>query len=141
MPRTYHCLNSPSLCCFPFGSTNISATTAPLYGRGVIAELSATLVRLSGAADLLDALVGHLPAQWLVSSPHCKARWEQATVEGGHKVVQAMEDLITPLCAAALVVALKAPTSGFHALSEFFTRQGLQYSLKTRRLFPRPICT
>ena len=63
--------------------------------------------------------------------PHCKARWEQATVEGGHKVVRAAEDaaireyaesLITPLGAVELVVALKAPKSSFRALSEFFTR-------------------
>ena len=51
----------------------MSATTAPLYGPAVIAELSATLVRLSRAANLMDARVGHLLAQWLVSFPHCKA--------------------------------------------------------------------
>ena len=50
--------------------------------------------------------MGHLLAQWSLSSPHCKARWEQATVEGGHGVVRATKDaaiweyatlLITPL--------------------------------------------
>ena len=51
------------------------------------------------------------------------------------------ESLITPLGTVELVVVLKAPKSGFYALSEFFTRQGLQYSLKTGRPFPRPICT
>ena len=131
VPRAYHCLYSPSLCCFFFGATSMSARTAPLYERDVIAELSATLVRLSGAANLWDARVGHLLAQWSASSPHCKARWEQATVEGGHKVVRAAEDaaireyaesLITPLGAVELVVALKAPKSSFRALSEFFTR-------------------
>ena len=95
-------------------------------------------------------ILGHLLAQWSVSSPHCKARWEQATVEGGHKVVRAAEDaairqyaesLLTPLDAVELVLALKAPKSAFRALSEFFTRQRLQYSLKTGRPFPRPICT
>ena len=149
VPRAYQCLYSPSLCCFFFGA-NMSTRRAPLYGRDVIAELSATLVRLCGAANLWDARVGHLLAQWSVSSPHCKARWEQATVEGGHKVVRAAEDaaireyaesLITPLGAVELVVALKTPKSGFRALLEFFTRQGLQYSLKTGRLFPWSICT
>ena len=81
------------------------------------------------------------------SSPHCKALWEQATVEGSHKVVCAAQDttireyaelLITPLGAVALVVALEAPKSGFGAVSEFFSRQGLQYSLKTVRPFRRP---
>ena len=52
-------------------------------------------------------------------------------MEGGHKVVHAAEDaaireyaesLITPLGAVELVVTLKAPKSGFRALSEFFTR-------------------
>ena len=71
-------------------------------------------------------------------------------MEGGHKVVRAAEDaaireyaesLITPLGTVELVVALKAPTSSFRALSEFSTRQGLQYSLKTGQPFPRPICT
>ena len=71
-----------------------------------MADLSATLVRLSGAANLWDARVGHLFAQWSISSPHCKARWKQATVDGGHKVVRAAQDaaireyaesLITPL--------------------------------------------
>ena len=38
-------------------------------------------------------------------------------------------------------MALKAPKSGFRALSEFSTGQGLQYSLKTGRPFPRPIFT
>ena len=38
-------------------------------------------------------------------------------------------------------MALKAPKFGFRAPSEFFTRQGLQYSLKTGRPFLRPICT
>ena len=66
----------------------MSARTAPLYGRDVIAELSATLVRLSGPANLWDARVGHLLAQWSVSSPHCKARWEQATVEPPSPKVQ-----------------------------------------------------
>ena len=112
----------------------MSARTAALYGRDVIAQLSATLVCLSGAANLWDARLGHLLAQWSVSSPHCKARWEQATVKGGHQVVRAMEDaarrefaesLITPLGAVEVVVALKAPKSGFCALSEFFTQQGL----------------
>ena len=70
----------------------MSATKASLYGPVVIAELSVTLVRLSGAANLMDACVGHLLAQWSVSSPHCKALWEQANVEGGHKVVCAAED-------------------------------------------------
>ena len=123
----------------------MSATTGSLYGLVVIAQFSATLVRLSGAANLMDARVGHLLAQWSVSSPHCKARREQATVEGGHKVFRAAEDaaireyaefLIIPLHAVELVVALKAPKTGFCALSEFFTRQGLQYSLKTGRVFP-----
>ena len=117
VPRAYRCLCSPSLCCFFFGATSMSART--------------TLVRLSEAANLWDARVGHLLAQWSASSPHCKARWEQATVEGGHKVVRAAEDaaireyaesLITPLGAVELVVALKAPKSSFRALSEFFTR-------------------
>ena len=112
----------------------MSARTAPLYGRDVIAELSVTLVRLSGAANLWDARVGHLLAQRSVSSPHCKARWEQATVEGGHKVVRAAEDaaireyaesLITPLGAVELVVALKAPKSSFRALSEFCGSNGI----------------
>ena len=71
-------------------------------------------------------------------------------MEGGLKVVRAVEDtsireyaesLITPLRAVEVVVALKAPKSGFRALSEFFTRQGLEYSLKTGRPFPRPIFT
>ena len=44
--------------------------------------------------------------------------------------------LITPLGAAEIDVALKAAQSGFRALSEFFTRHGLQYSLKTGRPFP-----
>ena len=118
VPRAYRRLYSPSLCCFFFGATSMSARTAPLYGWDVIAELWVTLVRLSGAANLWDARMGHLLAQWSVSSPHCKARWEQATVEGGHKVVRAAEDaairedaksLITPLGAVELVVALKAP--------------------------------
>ena len=133
-----------------FGATNMSACTAPLYGRDVIADLSGTYVRLSGAANLWHARVGHLLAKWSVCSLHCKARWEQATVEVGHKVVCAAEDaairehaesLITPLGAVELVVALKAPKPGFHTLSEFFTRQCLQHSLKTRRPFSRPICT
>ena len=143
VPRTYHCSCSPSLCCCPFGATNMSATTAPLYGPAMIAERSTILFRLSGAANLLDARVGHLLVQCSVSSPHCKAQWEQATVEDG---VRAAEDayaelLITPLGAIELVVALKAPKSGFRALSEFFTWQGLQYSLKTGRPFLRPVCT
>ena len=86
----------------------------------------------------------------MVSSPHCKAQWVQATVEVGHRVVRAAEDtaireyaesLITPPGAVDLVVALKARMSGFRALSELFSRKGLQYSLKTGRPFPRPICT
>ena len=150
VPCAYRCLYSPSVCCFFFGASSMSARTAPLHGRDVIAELRATLVRLSGAANLWDARVGHVLAQLRVSSPHCKARWEQATVEGGHKVVRAAEDaaireypesLITPLGPVELVVALKAPKSRFRALSEFFIRQGLQYSLKTGRPLPRPICT
>ena len=96
----------------------------------MIAELSTTSVPLSGTVNLMDARVGHLLAQRSVSSPHCKARWEQATVEGGHKVVRAAGDaaiqeyavsLVTPLGTVQLVVALKAPESGFRALSEFFT--------------------
>ena len=131
VPRAYRCLYSPSLCCFFFGATSMSARTAPLYGRDVIAELSATLVRLSGAANLWDARVGHLLAQWSASSPHCKARCEQATVEGGQNRVRAAEDaaireyaesLITLLGAVELAVALKAPKSSFRALSDFFTR-------------------
>ena len=51
------------------------------------------------------------------------------------------ESLITLLGAVELVVALKTPNFGFRALSEFFTRQGLQYSLKTGRPFPWLICT
>ena len=47
------------------------------------------------------------------------------------------DSLMTPLGAAQLVVALKAPKSGFRALSEFFTQQPLKYSLKTGRPFPR----
>ena len=146
----YHCLHSPSLCDCPFGATHMSAATAPLYGPAVIAELSVTLVRLSGASNLMDACVGHLLAQWSGSSAHCKARWGQATVEGGHNFLPAVEDaaireypesLISPLGAVELVVALKAPKSGFCALSEFFTRQSLKYTLKTGRPFPRPICT
>ena len=39
--------------------------------------------------------------------------------------------LITPLGAVELVVALKTPKSGFRALSEVFTRQGLRYSVNT----------
>ena len=113
----------------------MSARTGPLYGRDAIADLSATLVRLSGAANLWDARVGHLLTQWSVCSPHCKARWEQATVVGGHKMMRAAEDaaireyaesLITPLGAVEIVVALKAPKSGYRALSDFITRQGLQ---------------
>ena len=65
VPPTYHCLHSSSGCCFPFGATNMSTTTAPLYGRDVIAKLSATLVHLSGAANLMDARVGHLQIQKL----------------------------------------------------------------------------
>ena len=122
---------------------------APLYGPAMFAEVLATLVRLSGAANRMVALVGHLLAQLSVSSTHCKAAWEQATVEGGHRVVHAAEDtaigeyaesLITPFGAIELVVALKAPKSGFRALSGFFTCHGLQYTLKTIRRFPRPIC-
>ena len=55
MPRAYRCSYKPSLCCSFFGATKMSACTAPLYGWEVIAELSATLVRLSGAANLWDA--------------------------------------------------------------------------------------
>ena len=51
------------------------------------------------------------------------------------------ESLITPLGAVQIVVAMKAPKFGFRAPLEFFNRQGLQYSLQTERLFPRPICT
>ena len=128
----------------------MSDATAQLYGPAVIVELSATLVRLSRASNLMDARVGHLLAQWSVSSPHYKARLGQATVEGGHNVLRAAkeaaireytESLITPLGAMELVVALKALKSGFGALSEFFNRHGLQYSLKIGRPFPRPICT
>ena len=32
LPRTYHCLLCASLRCFPFGGSNMSATTAQLYG-------------------------------------------------------------------------------------------------------------
>ena len=70
----------------------MSATRASLYRPGGNAELSVTFVCLSGAGKLMHTRVGHLLAQWSVSSPHCKARWEQATVEGGHKVVSAAED-------------------------------------------------
>ena len=70
----------------------MSAATAPLYGLALMAELSATLVRLSGASNVMDARVGHLLAQWSVSSPHCKAGWGQATVEEAYNVVHAAED-------------------------------------------------
>ena len=51
------------------------------------------------------------------------------------------DSLITSLAPLELVVALKAPKSGFRALPEFFTRRGLQYFLKTGQPLPRPICT
>ena len=73
MPPTYHCSYNASLCRCPFGATTMSTATVTLPGLAVIAELLATLFRLSGAANLLDARVGHLLAQWSVSSPHCKA--------------------------------------------------------------------
>ena len=144
------CLLSPMLFCTPFVHGKMSAATVRLYGPAAIAELSATLVRLNGASNLLDPCVGHLLAQWSVSSPHCKARWGEATIKGGHKVVRAAEeaavhvyakDLITPIRAVELVVSLKAPKSSFRVLLEFFTQPGLQYSLKAGRPFPRPICT
>ena len=103
---------------------------APLYGRAMLAEVLATLVCLSGAANLMVALVRHLLAQLSVSSAHYKAGYEQATAEGGHKVVHAAEDTAIGECAESLitlfatmarqlVVALKASKSGFRALSGF----------------------
>ena len=65
----------------------MKATRAPLYGPDVIVEHAAKSRRLSGAANVLDARVGYLLAQWLVSSPHCNVWLEQATVEGGNKMV------------------------------------------------------
>ena len=91
----------------------MSAHTASLYGRDVIAELSATLIRFSARTNLWDARVGHLLAQWLVSSPHCKAWWEQATMEGGHKVVRAAEDAAIREYAELLVTPLDAVELGF----------------------------
>ena len=53
-----------------------------------------------------------------------------STVQGGHKVVcsaqaasirEYAESLVTPLGTVQLVLPLKAPRSGFRALSEFFT--------------------
>ena len=70
---TYHCSYSASLCCCSFGASNMSVIRAPLCGLAVTAELSATLVCLSGAANLLDDRVPHLLAQRPVSSPHFKA--------------------------------------------------------------------
>ena len=87
----------------------------------MIAELTAILVRWSGTANVMDASVGHLLAQRLVCCSHCKAGWEEATVEQGHKVVRAAQDVVireyaesltTPLGAAELVVALKARLAG-----------------------------
>ena len=92
MPGAYHCLHSPSLCCFSFGPSNMSASTASLYGRAVIAEHLAGVVRLSVAANLMNARAGHLTAQWSVSSRRCTAWWEQPDVERGHKVVRAVQD-------------------------------------------------
>ena len=66
VPRASRSLYSPSLCSFFFGATSMSARTAPLYGRDVIAELSATLVRLSGAANLWDGLEQWRPCSNLV---------------------------------------------------------------------------
>ena len=55
VPRAHRCVYSPSLGCFFFGATTVSECTVPRYGRDVIAELSLTKVRLSGAANVWDA--------------------------------------------------------------------------------------
>ena len=71
-------------------------------------------------------------------------------MERGHNVLRAAEDaaireyaesMFTLLGAVELVVALKAPKSGFRALSNFCSRRSLQYSLKTGWPFSQPICT
>ena len=47
--------------------------------------------------------MGHLLGIWWVSSPHSKARWEQATLEGGHKVVRVAEDTAIQEYAESLI--------------------------------------
>ena len=128
----------------------MSATTICLYGLDVIFELSTTLVLPCGAHNLSDPGVGHLLAPLSVSPPHCKARWGDTIIEGGHKLFHVAEEatvqpytgsLITPIGALELLVGLKAPPPGFRVLSDSFTQQGLQYSLKNRRPFLRLIFT
>ena len=94
----------------------MSTTAVRLYGPRVISKLSATLVCFSKACNLLDPRVGHLLAHWTLSLPHCKTRWGEATIERGHKLVNAAEkaaactyneSLIT-IRAMELVVGLKA---------------------------------
>ena len=41
-----------------------------------------TLVRLSGAKSLRDALVSQLLGEWVAHSPFAKTRWAEATLGG-----------------------------------------------------------
>ena len=51
----------------------MNATTTSVYGLAVIAELSTTLMRFSGVANVIHARVGHLLAHSSVTSPQRKA--------------------------------------------------------------------
>ena len=69
---TCFCLLSVTLFFFPFVDWEMSASAVRLCGPDVVSELSAKLVRRSGASNLLHPRVGHLLAHWSVSSPQCR---------------------------------------------------------------------
>ena len=63
----------PLFCCVPLVMS---------FSRDTILELSMTLVRLSGAKSLQDALVSEVLGEWVRSSPLAKGRWAEATDVG-----------------------------------------------------------
>ena len=66
---TCFCLLSVTLFFSPFVDGEMSASVVRLYGPDLISELSAKLVRRSGASNLLHPRVGHRLAHRSVSSP------------------------------------------------------------------------
>ena len=105
-----------------------------------------TLVRLSGAKSLRDPLVSQLLGDWVASSPLARARWSEATDVGYPSLIRTKQVEYASFLFPApdfigLLMDLNVTKTGFHHLSEFMTRQGIDYTAATGHTFLRPIPT
>ena len=118
------------------------------FSRDTLTELNMTLVRLSGARSLRDALVSQLVGEWVASSPLARARWSEATEVGYPSLIrdkqrEAVKQYASHLFPApdliGVLMDLNVPKLGFRHVSEYMSRRGSAYTAATGLPFPRLI--